>query len=266
MPVDATSFNFGTTGVSYISFRRGAGDQKLGEIVGTKGAVPVSPAGISHEFKIVKATTTKPPLKTSIEFLPAAGVPGAPFDGILYLENLSDSWLPGYARLVLPEGFSIDQDPIATFILEPSQTTQINWKVTPPSEMDAGQKLTWTMGAYSLPYTIAKADFTLSQLLIQNTSHKQGTDGTPTVCVDLTNPTAVDLDGALEACLLSTPDEQSEGDCTSEKIELQAGHSDTFCIPTHFNVTGDFNCRVEVQLGSMKDHVLVNVSTVTVSQ
>lgn len=262
VPVDATNAQVGFVDALHVAFARDLDDAKFTQGIQSLGTGMLSVMDYSMEVDVVRATTASGVIDARMTFSPPSAPPGKPFEAVLTIDNPTNSWLAGPARLVVPEGFGVQEPLMATFLIGPGSQQVIRWNITSPADLESAATYWYRMGAVTFPHHIAAEKFTIASGLIGEVAAFQDAGGNAIVAAGLTNPLEEDHSGSMEVCLYDSWELQGEPLCYSDEKLIGPGQTEKVEFGTEFPISGNFAVEVNAELGGLKDRYIqkINVS------
>ncbi|MBW2261701.1 MAG: transglutaminase domain-containing protein [Deltaproteobacteria bacterium] len=262
VPVDATNFQVGFVDATHVAFARHGDDAKFEQHIESLGTGMFSVLDHDMDVRIMKASTAADMLKAEMIFEPETVPPGLGFKARLVLENPSNSWFAGPARLVVPAQFEVTEDVIATYVLAPGAHETIEWSVATPQTLDQGATYWYRMGAVLFPHQVAASKLTVAAGLIDEVAAFQDAGGSAVVALGIKNPLGESHPATVEICMYDSWELEGEPLCQTGESEVAAGDVEKLEFETTFAITGNFAIAVKAALGGLVDERIhkVNVS------
>jgi len=253
VPVDATNLQVGFVDATHVAFARDGDDAKFEQNIESLGTGMFSVLDHGMDVRIMKASTAADMLKVEMAFDPETVPPGLGFKASLALENPSNSWFAGPARLVVPAQFEVDGELVATYVLAPGAHETIVWNVATPQTLEQGATYWYRMGAVLFPHQVAAAKLTVASGLIDEVAAFQDAGGNAVVALGIRNPLAEPLPASVEICMYDSWELEGEPLCQDGESEVAAGEVEKMEFETAFPITGNFAISVKASLGGFTD-------------
>ncbi len=254
VPVDPTNLQVGWVDATHVAFARDGDDAKFVQSVESVSTGKFDVVSHRMEVRIMKASTAKGKIASTISYDPPSVPPGQPFTATLVVENPTLSWIAGPARIVVPPGFQLEGDEVEIFVLQPHAKKEISWKVIAKPDADPGVSYFYRMGAVTSPQSVASAEMTIASGLISAVDALLATDGAVVASVTLENRLGIPSPADVTACAYSSWELTGDPACkTIELGEIPAGGKQVVEIETGLEVKGDFAIVVKATLGPLVD-------------
>lgn len=253
VPVDATNLQVGFVDATHVAFARHGDDAKFKQNIESLGTGMFSVTGHSLDVRIMKAYTAKDLIEAIMTFEPETVPPGLPFKARLELENPSNSWFAGPARIVVPSEFGVEEEAIATYVLAPGTKKVIEWNISTPPGLEQGATYWYRMGAVMFPHLVAAAKLTIAAGLIDEVAAFQDAGGNAVVAIGIKNPLGDTRPAGAEICLYDNWDLAGEPLCLTGETEVEPGEVEKLEFETGFPISGNFAIAVEASLGGFTD-------------
>jgi hypothetical protein len=259
VPVDATNAQVGFVDALHVAFARDRDDAKFSQGIQSVGTGMFTVLDHGMEVEIVRATTAGGVIDAGMSFDPPSVPPGTSFSAVLAVDNPTNSFLAGPARLVVPEGFEVAEPAVAPFLVAPGGHQTVAWTITPPSDLPSKATYWYRLGVVTFPHEIADAKLTIAAGLIGEVAALQDAGGHAVVAVAFKNPLDEDHEGSLTVCLHEGWDVSGEGQCSTAEALVPAHETEKVEFSTEFAVGGDFAVQVEAELGGLTDAFIQKV-------
>jgi hypothetical protein len=262
VPVDATNLQVGFVDATHVAFARDNDDAKFQQSIESLGTGMFSVVDHGMDVRIMKAATAADMLKATLSFEPPSVPPGLPVKARLVLDNPSNSWFAGPARLVVPEGFKVSGDPIGTYVLGPGGHEVIEWDIGTPAKLTTGATYWYRMGAVMFPHLVADSKLTIAAGLIGEVAAFQDAGGNAVVALGVHNPLPDAGTASIEVCLTGGWDLEGEPMCYASEEQLEPSASAKVEFQTEFAITSDFAIEVRIDMAGLTDERVhkVNIS------
>ena len=260
IPVDATNLQVGFVDATHVAFARDGDDAKFEQHIESLGTGMFSVLDHGMDVRIMKARTAADMLKAEMTFDPASVPPGLGFKASLVLENPSNSWFAGPARLVVPAQFEVTEDLIATYVLAPGAHETISWNVATPETLEQGATYWYRMGAVLFPHQVAASKLTVASGLIDEVAAFQDAGGNAVVALGIKNPLGEPQPAAVEICMYESWELEGEPLCLTGETEVAAGDVEKVEFETTFIISGNFAIAVKASLGGFEDERIHKVN------
>jgi hypothetical protein len=253
VPVDATNLQVGFVDATHVAFARNGDDAKFQQNIESLGTGMFSVLEHELDVRIMKARTASDLILARMVFEPEIVPPGLGFTARLELENPTNSWFAGPARLVVPSQFDLEGEPIATYVLAPGEKKLIEWKVQTPQGLEQGATYWYRMGAVLFPHQVAASKLTVAAGLIDEVAAFQDAGGNAVVALGIKNPLPETQSAAVKVCLHEGWELDGEPLCLSGEINVDPGQVEKLEFETEFPITGNFAIVVEATMGALRD-------------
>jgi hypothetical protein len=259
VPVDATNMQIGFVDATHLAFARDYDDAKFEQKIARMGEGAFTVQDHSMDVRIWKASRLDARIKVAFTADPAEVPPQWDFALKAEVRNVSDSYIAGPVRIIIPEEFHCVDGAQKTFLLAPGEKTVLQWKVTTGASKSAEGAYFYKLGAITFPRVVAEADLTVATRMIKNVGAFRGEGNTVAVDVTIENlfkePKSVDL----EVCFYSDWEMTAQATCEQGKGELAASSKKTFTIESKFAPEGNFAVEVRALSGSLSERRILKV-------